>query len=111
LSGQRRRDRRFPFRTEAEVRFSSWSAFRLLYTVNISRGGMTVGLSEAVEVGATLDVRLVLPGDRSFLLKAVVRHCGRAPGSDDDYRAGVQFIDLDEPQRAEIEHVLAVHAG
>jgi hypothetical protein len=44
-------------------------------------------------------------------LKGVVRHCGRTPGSDDDYRAGVQFIDLDEAQRAEIEGVLAAHAG
>jgi c-di-GMP-binding flagellar brake protein YcgR len=108
---EQRRHVRYPLKTEAEVRFTTWSVFRILYTVNISQGGMTVGLPEPAEVGSMLDIRLSLPGDQVIELKAVVRHCGRSPGTSDNYRAGVEFLDLDAERRAEIETVLAAYAA
>ena len=89
--------------------FASWSVFQLLYTVNLSRGGMTLALPAAPAVGSTLAVRVQLPDAGEIELDAVVRHASRLPGAADDYQVGVEFTDLDDRKRAEIEAMLKAH--
>jgi uncharacterized protein (TIGR02266 family) len=95
-------------RVEAEVRFTSWHVFSLIYTINISKGGMNVELSDEAKVGATLIVKLRPPDGQPIELEAVVRHA-QQHGS--RWSVGVQFVQLDDARRGAIERAIRAHGG
>jgi len=113
---ERRLHPRFALRGQAEVQFRSWPIFKLLYTGNISKGGMSLELGEEPKVGERLLVRLVLPNQWSVQLQAIVRHTSvlAAPSSATfvaRYTVGVEFLDLDEEKRAQIEKTIKAAVG
>ena len=112
MSDERRKHPRFAMRAEAEVAFKSWDTFRLIYTVNISRGGMALELSREPKQGETITVRLRVPTGAPISLDAVVRHATRMKtkaGEPSRFHAGVEFTNLDAAQRAAIEKTIAVN--
>ncbi len=118
----RRTQPRIPMRAEAEVRFSSWEIFRLIYTINISQGGMNLEvLGDEPKVGTKLSVKLSLPSGPAIELEAVVKHVvvttstrpqpPNAPPPPKKCQVGVQFQNLDPIKKALIEQTIRAHAG
>lgn len=95
-------------RVEAEVRFTSWHVFSLIYTINISKGGMNLELAEEARPGAALIVKITPPDGVSIELEAVVRH---AEMIGTRWNTGVQFTNLDDARRAAIERTIRAHGG
>src|SRR5437899_7721838 len=106
---ERRKDPRVPLRVQAEVRFSSWHVFSLIYTINISKGGMNIELENEPKVGALLHVRLAPPDGKPLELDAIVRHV--QPGQGGRFSAGIEFQGLDAPRRDAIERAIRAHGG
>jgi hypothetical protein len=113
----RRQQPRVPLRSEAEVRFSSWEVFRLIYTINISQGGMNLEvMGEEPKIGSRLTVKLTLPSGPPIDLEATVRHVTvttstrslppNAPPPPKKCQVGVQFQDLDPNKKALIEQTI-----
>ena len=109
-------------RTEAEVRFSSWEVFRLIYTINISHGGMNLEvLGDEPKVGTELTVRLALPSGPDIELAATVRHVAvttstrppapHSPPPPKKCQVGVQFKELDASKKALIEQTIRNHSS
>lgn len=109
-------------RTEAEVRFSSWEIFRLIYTINISQGGMNLEvLGDEPKIGTTLTVRLTLPSGPGIELAATVKHVAvttstrpqppNAPPPPKKCQVGVQFNNLDAAKKAAIEQTIRAQSG
>ena len=122
MSDERRSSPRVPLRSEAEVRFISWDVFRLIWTINISQGGMTLEVGpEEPKVGATLTVKLSLPSGPPIDLEATVRHVttttsmkplpAGAPPPPAKYQIGVQFQNLDAKKKSAIEATIRAHGG
>jgi hypothetical protein len=111
----RRKDPRVPLRTEAEVRFASWALFQLVWTVNISQGGMQLELDgDEPKKGAPLTVRLKLPQGFPVEIEAQVRHAvdvTRNNAPQKRWQVGVQLTGLDACHRAAIEQLLRTHGG
>jgi hypothetical protein len=108
MAGERRASPRVPARLQTEVRFTSWLIYSLIYTVNISKGGMSLELPEKAEEGASLEVKLLPPLGPAVTLDAIVRHSRRAGNA---YSVGVQFQNLDDEKRATIENAIRAHGG
>jgi len=105
---ERRTDPRLAARLQAEVKFTSWQVYSLIYTINISKGGMNLDLGEEPGPGAALTVKLTPPEGDPMLLDAVVRHCTPAGAR---WSVGVQFQNLDADKRAAIEKAIRSHGG
>jgi hypothetical protein len=103
---ERRKHPRTEMRVEAEVRFTSWNVYALIYTINISKGGMNLELGEKPEPGAKLTIRLTQPDGMPLLLDAVVKHV--AP-SKKAWSVGVEFESLDDATRGAIERKIRSH--
>lgn len=93
-------------RIEAEVRFTSWTVYALLYTINISKGGMNLELPEEPPEGSKLHIKLTQPDGTPLLLDAVVRHASKSKRG---WSVGVQFESLDDATRAAIERKIRAH--
>jgi hypothetical protein len=122
VTDDRRANPRVPLRSEAEVRFLSWEVFRLIYTINISQGGMTLEVGpEEPKVGAELTVKLSLPKGPPIELHAVVKHVTSttstkplpegAPPPPKKFQIGVQFQNLDATKKSAIETTIRAHGG
>ena len=108
MADERRKEPRVPMRIEAEVRFTSWHVYSLIYTINISKGGMNVELADEPQAGATLIVKLTPPEGAPVLIDAVVKHTSKVGKT---WSTGVQFTGLDETKRQAIEKAIRAHGG
>jgi len=95
-------------RIEAEVKFTSWHVFSLIYTINISKGGMNLEVVDEPQPGASLTVKLSLPEGAPVLIDATVKHTTKVGKS---WSTGVQFKDLDDAKRQAIEKAIRAHGG
>ena len=95
-------------RAEAEVKFTSWHVYSLIYTINISKGGMNLELAQEPKAGDTLTVKLSPPDGPAVLLEATVRHTTKVGKT---WSTGVQFRDLDATKRQAIEKTIRGHGG
>ena len=95
-------------RVAAEVRFTSWQIYSLIYTINISHGGMSIELPSEAKVGDALSIRLQPPTGPTIELNAKVRHC---TAHKSQFTVGVQFTDLDAPKKQAIEASIRAHGG
>ena len=118
MSEEKRKEPRLPVRAEAEVRFSSWDVFKLLWTVNISRGGMNLEVvGDQPEIGSNLMVRIYPPEGDSIELAGIVKHVSsgtrRAIANKlmQKFQVGVQFVNLDEDRKRAVEKTLAGKGG
>src|SRR4051812_30425488 len=107
----RRKDPRVPMRAEAEVRFTSWAVFQLIFTVNISHGGMNLDLQgKEPKVATKRPARLPPPAGKPIELEATVKHVTEvtskkpppagAPPLVRKFQAGVEFAALDPARKA-----------
>ena len=95
-------------RIEAEVKFTSWHVYSLIYTINISKGGMNLELAEEPKQGAVLTVKLTPPEGAPVLLEATVKHSSLVGKR---WSTGVQFQNLDDTKRQAIEKAIRAHDG
>ena len=109
MADERRQHPRIPVRLQTEVRFTSWHVYSLIYTIDISKGGMSLELPTQPEVGAKLTVRLMQPDGTSVALEAVVRHASQGKGG--RWSAGVQFTSLGDREKQAIERAITSHGG
>jgi hypothetical protein len=108
MSEERRQDPRIPMRVETEVRFTSWVVYSLIYSANISRGGMNLELAEEPKAGASLTVKLQPPKGEPILLEAIVRHTTKLGKT---WSTGVQFQNLDDAKRQAIEEAIRANGA
>jgi len=108
MTDERRKEPRVPMRVEAEVKFTSWHVYSLIYTINISKGGMNLELADEPKTGSTLLVKLTPPEGAPVLLDATVRHATQVGKR---WSAGVEFKDLDATKRQAIEKAIRAHGG
>ncbi len=74
-------------------------------TYELSVGGMSVYAAEALPIGTMVRVQLLLPASgEEFDITAVVRNRR-------GFRLGMEFVDLAENAKAEIERYLAAEEG
>ena len=95
-------------RLEAEVKFTSWHVYSLIYTINISKGGMNLELADEPTAGATLTVKLTPPEGAPVFIDATVKHTTKIGRS---WSTGIQFTGLDEAKRQAIEKAIRTHGG
>jgi hypothetical protein len=108
MTDERRKEPRVPMRIEAEVKFTSWHVYSLIYTINISKGGMNLELAEEPKQGAVLSVKLTPPEGAPVMLEATVKHSSKVGKS---WSTGVQFQNLDDTKRQAIEKAIRAHGG
>lgn len=108
MSDERRKEPRVPMRVEAEVKFTSWHVYSLIYTINISKGGMNLELAAEPKAGDTLTIKLTPPEGAPVLIEATVRHTSKVGKT---WSTGVQFKDLDDGKRQAIEKAIRAHGG
>jgi hypothetical protein len=108
MADERRKDPRIPARLEAEVKFTSWHVYSLIYTINISKGGMNLELADEPQPGALLTIKLTPPEGPPVLIDATVRHTNKVGKS---WSTGVQFQNLDDAKRQAIEKAIRSHGG
>jgi c-di-GMP-binding flagellar brake protein YcgR len=95
---------RINLRLQAQISFSSWSNFKTFYTLNISKGGMLLEFQTPLEFGATINLKLAVPGREPIDIEAEVRHCGAT--ADGGYLVGVQFTKMDDFARMALETLI-----
>jgi hypothetical protein len=102
-------------RAEAEVRFTSWAVFQLIWTVNVSQGGMQIEVKgEEPKKGSTLLVRLQPPAGPPIELEATVRHATEVTKKDAPekrWQVGVQFNNIDPARKLAIEQMIRTQGG
>src|SRR5689334_3283476 len=104
MTDDRRKSPRARVGVTAEVNFASWDVFHLIYTINISRGGMQIELPQEPKIGMKLTVQLTLPDKAVVELPAAVRHVTpiSKPSTDPTQKAstrcmvGVEFESVPE---------------
>ena len=74
--------------------------------INVSRGGILVGVSSPLLVGELLELRLNL--EETTLVHAQVVHCrpGQQPGAESEFLCGLCFLDLSMHAEAVLSHYL-----
>ena len=108
MTDERRKEPRVAARIEAEVKFTSWHVYSLIYTINISKGGMNLELAEEPQPGATLTIKITPPKGNDLLLEARVKHTTKVGKT---WSTGVQLLNLDDAKRQEIERTIRAHGG
>lgn len=103
MGDERRKDPRVPMRVEAEVKFTSWHVYSLIYTNNISKGGMNLELADEPKPGAKLTIKLTPPKGAVIDLEAIVKHTSKSGAR---WSTGVQFENLDGAKREAIEKAI-----
>jgi len=104
---QPRADTRHPLARPVKIRCKSWDKVQTLYTRDISRGGMFLRTTKAIEQGTPLRIVLTLPDERVLELEAEVARVVTA--ADADKRGpgmGIRFLDVDA-KRQQLEDILA----
>jgi hypothetical protein len=108
MTDDRRKEPRVPMRVEAEVKFTSWHVYSLIYTINISKGGMNLELAEEPKAGSTVTIKLTPPEGDAVMIDATVKHTSKVGKS---WSTGVEFRDLDATKRQAIEKAIRAHGG
>ena len=111
---ERRRHPRLPAKDlRCEVRFPSWEVYRLVYAVNISKGGIRFAHSRELEVGEVVQISLRLPDSSVATIKGEVRNVedtgpgdNTRPAEVGRYQIGAQFRDDDANSAAGLAEVL-----
>ena len=99
---ERRRTERIAARTLVEIRIPDWQVLQRVYTVNISRGGISVSMSKRPPMGAAVDVILTLPNGHRLHLPGRVAHLGAGETGD----VGIRFDELPPKTHEEINGYL-----
>lgn len=108
MTDERRKDPRLPVRLEAEVKFTSWLVYSLLYAVNISKGGMNLEMSNEPQLGEILEIKLTQPDGSALRFNGVVKHVTPEGAH---FSVGVQFEGLDAETREGVERKLRAHGA
>jgi Tfp pilus assembly protein PilZ len=101
---ERRRTERITTRTLVEIRIPDWQVLHLVYTVNISQGGIRVSMPQSLPMGAAVDVILTLPNGHRLHLPGRVAHLGAGETGD----VGIRFDELSPKTHQEINGYLSM---
>ena len=78
-------------------------------TVNISEGGLMLFVSEGIEIGKNLKVKIFFGSSLTFgFIEAQVEVVWKDMHwmSEEDYRIGVKFVDISSEERGKLEDLL-----
>jgi uncharacterized protein (TIGR02266 family) len=104
---------RHPFARPVRLHCHTWKRFETIYARDLSAGGMFLKTTTPLEVGARLQLAIVVPDGRVLALDAEVAHviapdradAGATPG------IGIRFLALDEDRRAQLDELLRAAAA
>ena len=110
-SPEGRKQARISAKLEVEVRFDSWQVYKLMYSRNISKGGVMLQLPHEAPIGGSIELKVHMPDGEVLSLPSVVRHChrdaaetlgseqamraGEAAPAAQEYQVGVKFAAMD----------------
>ena len=109
MSDEARRDKRYASMQRISVRCESWGEFAELYAADVSRGGMFIVTDRELPILGEIELSLQLPGGHDVNLKATVVHAigaDQAAGEQKRAGVGVQFTDLDELRKRQIQQLI-----
>jgi uncharacterized protein (TIGR02266 family) len=109
MSEQARGDKRYPSGQSLKARCSTWQDFANLYAADVSQGGMFLQTDSVLPIMTELEIELSLPEGHTIQLKARVVHVIDAEHAQREGRAagvGVQFIDLDQTRKRQIQQLV-----
>ena len=87
-----------------EVKIPTATMLKVLWTANMSKGGMAIETPHQIQPDTRVKVALVLPG-KELLLSATVKHC--TPHKNGKlFFVGVEFDELREAERNAIEQIV-----
>lgn len=96
----RRAYQRFELRMEVKVYFDKLDQLVLMYSRDISKGGVFLRTDAQLEVGQVIELRLIHPNSREeFTLHGVVRRNVRDAAAQGQRGIGIEFVELDEHRR------------
>jgi hypothetical protein len=101
----RRHGRRLPLRTPVFVRSPSWGTIRRLHTTDVSESGVCVESHESLEIGATIQVVVVMPDASRVRVPGEVRH---ASAKGDRWLLGVR-LDPDVQDRVALRQFVSAN--
>jgi c-di-GMP-binding flagellar brake protein YcgR len=87
-----------------EVKIPTATMLKVLWTANISKGGMAIETPNELPIGSPITVALMLPTQQIELQGTVKHATPRKPGS--GYFVGVQFAALSDAQRRVVEDII-----
>lgn len=109
MSEQPRGTKRYPSGQSLKVRCASWRDFAELYATDVSQGGMFIQSDSPLPIMTELEIELALPEGHMVQLKARVVHVIDAEQAGREKRlpgVGVQFIDLDQTRKRQIQQLV-----
>jgi len=87
-----------------EVKIPTATMLKVLWTANMSKGGMAIETPHEIKPDTRVKVALVLPG-KEVLLSATVKHC--TPHKNGKlFFVGVEFDELRDAERTAIEQII-----
>jgi len=110
VNAERRKHPRFPVHLRIEYRRGTGSRIHFGQLLDISEGGLFLHLSEAVEVGQNLSLKIFIGSGISKFIEAGVRVVWRQFKKGAGYRIGARFIHLPSEEmkklKALLEHLI-----
>ena len=106
MSDDNRRDRRLS--AELKVDYRAGGSFVTDYSANVSRKGLFIRTSHPLAVGEKIRLRMQAPGgDAPFALDGIVKWvCSVRERGDHPAGMGVEFVDLPEEAKQEIDRLV-----
>jgi c-di-GMP-binding flagellar brake protein YcgR len=89
-----------------EVKIPTATMLKVLWTVNISRGGMSIEMPAEVKPGTRVLVMLTLPNGELLELPANVKHSTPKKGGK-GFFVGVQFGEISDKAKRAIEQIIS----
>jgi c-di-GMP-binding flagellar brake protein YcgR len=111
---ERRKQPRFHGSLPVEYQRADVPQIRTGHTVNISEGGMMILVSEPLEAGEHLEMKLYFSSPRGLItVRATVREvwADKEENEDGYFRLGVNFVCISPDNMANLKLLLALHGG
>jgi len=102
----RRQSPRFPVHLRAECRRSNDARRHAGRVLDISESGLLLQLSERIEVGQNLSLKIFIGSDISKSIEAGVQVVWRQFNKGSGYRIGAKFIHVPSEERIKLEILL-----
>jgi len=110
---ERRRDPRFLVELPVEYRRANDSRIRPGHTVDFSGNGLMVSISEQIEVGEKLEMKIFFSSGSSLITIAAsveIAWVDTEAKEDGYYRFGVSFVDISPADRERLKGFLSLYA-
>ena len=106
VNTERRKHPRFPVHLRIQYCLFTGSRSHFGQVLDISRSGLLLHLSEAVEVGQNLRLKIFVGSGTSKFIEALVRVVWRKSEKGAGYRIGVRFVHLSSEEMKKLRILL-----